>query len=411
MGAPDTASGGGTLRLTDQSICALGEERCAQRRYSSTRRRTRTATSRRAERLTRAAAADGADLVVLPEKFNVLGSPRGLPRERRDARRPDDRLGPRHRARELGIDLVAGSFVERREGSDKLGNTTVHVGPDGELRGVYRKIHMFDVTVEGKEYRESASQEAGDEIVTSRGRGRAAGADRLLRPALPRAVPDPRAARRSRAHAARRPSPSARAPRTGTPSCVRGRSRTRRSWWPPTRSAPTRPTTRASAAPRSWIPGATSSRGPPDEECFVAADLDLARQDEVRESLPESGQPRAVRLPLARGGAGLMATAPRAGARRQAPPDPRRRRHRVRPPGLSPLPRLRRGGRGRGRLRARLPLLRLQGADPQRALPRALAGHARRDRARSTAARRCPPATSSTWSPASSSTPTATSRT
>ena len=32
---------------------------------------------------------------------------------------------------------------------------SVHVGPDGEVRGVYRKIHMFDVTVEGKEYRES----------------------------------------------------------------------------------------------------------------------------------------------------------------------------------------------------------------------------------------------------------------
>ena len=51
---------------------------------------------------------------------------------------------------------MAGSFVERREGHDKLGNTSVHVGPDGEVRGVYRKIHMFDVTVEGKEYRESA---------------------------------------------------------------------------------------------------------------------------------------------------------------------------------------------------------------------------------------------------------------
>ena len=52
-------------------------------------------------------------------------------------------------ARELGIDLVAGSFVERREGRDKLSNTSVHVGPDGELKAVYRKIHMFDVEVGG----------------------------------------------------------------------------------------------------------------------------------------------------------------------------------------------------------------------------------------------------------------------
>jgi len=119
-----------------------------------------------ADRLTRDAAADGADLIVLPEKFNVLG-----PHEAYEAG-AETMDGPtvtwaRDTARELGVDLVAGSFVERREGHDKLGNTSVHVGPDGEVRGVYRKIHMFDVTVEGKEYRESTSQEAGDEIVTS----------------------------------------------------------------------------------------------------------------------------------------------------------------------------------------------------------------------------------------------------
>ena len=50
-------------------------------------------------------------------------------------------------ARELGIDLVAGSIAERREGHDKLSNTSLHVGPDGELKAVYRKIHMFDVVV------------------------------------------------------------------------------------------------------------------------------------------------------------------------------------------------------------------------------------------------------------------------
>ena len=120
----------------------------------------------RADRLTRAAAADGADLIVLPEKFNVLGTHGAY---RANAEALDGRtIGwARELARELEVDLVAGSIVERREDSDKLGNTSVHVGPDGELRGVYRKIHMFDVTVAGKEYRESTSQEAGDEIVTS----------------------------------------------------------------------------------------------------------------------------------------------------------------------------------------------------------------------------------------------------
>ena len=66
--------------------------------------------------------------------------------------------------------------------------------------------------------------------------------------------------------------------------------------------------------------------------------------------------------------------------RRQAPPDPRRGDPRLRPPRLPPLPRVRRRRRGGRRLRARLPLLRVEGGDPQHALHRALADHARRDR-------------------------------
>jgi deaminated glutathione amidase len=119
-----------------------------------------------ADRLTRKAASDGAVLVVLPEKFNVLGTAD-------DYRRGAEALdGPtigwaRNSARDLGIDLVAGSIVERREGRDKLSNTSVHVGPDGEIKAVYRKIHMFDVVVGGQTYRESETEEAGDDVVLS----------------------------------------------------------------------------------------------------------------------------------------------------------------------------------------------------------------------------------------------------
>ena len=119
-----------------------------------------------ADRLTRAAAADGAELVVLPEKFNVLGGDEQLlaGAEPLDGRSV---TWARATARELGIDLVAGSIAERRSDGEKLSNTSVHVGPDGEIRAVYRKIHMFDVVVGGTEYRESATEEAGDEIVLS----------------------------------------------------------------------------------------------------------------------------------------------------------------------------------------------------------------------------------------------------
>jgi deaminated glutathione amidase len=119
-----------------------------------------------ADRLTRAAAADGAALIVLPEKWTAIGTDEQL----RDAAETLD--GPaigwaRTTARELGVDLVAGSILERLPGRHKLANTCVHVGPDGELRAAYRKLHMFDVQVGGRAYRESELEQPGDEIVIS----------------------------------------------------------------------------------------------------------------------------------------------------------------------------------------------------------------------------------------------------
>jgi deaminated glutathione amidase len=119
-----------------------------------------------ADRLTRAAAADGARLIVLPEKWTAMGAEEDL----RAAAEPLD--GPaiswaRALARELGVDLVPGSILERVEGQEKLANTSVHIDPQGELKAVYRKVHMFDVEVGGRSYRESALEEPGEEIVLS----------------------------------------------------------------------------------------------------------------------------------------------------------------------------------------------------------------------------------------------------
>jgi deaminated glutathione amidase len=119
-----------------------------------------------ADRLTRAAAAAGAELIVLPEKWAVLGTPE----ETAAGAEPFD--GPalawaRATARELGVDLLAGSIAERVPDRDRGSNTSVHIGPDGDVRAVYRKIHMFDVEVAGRTYRESEHEAPGDEIVLS----------------------------------------------------------------------------------------------------------------------------------------------------------------------------------------------------------------------------------------------------
>ncbi len=119
-----------------------------------------------AERLTRAAAADGARLIVLPEKWTAMGTEQEL----RASAQPLD--GPaigwaRATARELGVEIVAGSILELLDGQEKLANTSVHVDAAGEIRATYRKVHMFDVEVGGRVYRESGLEQAGEEIVLS----------------------------------------------------------------------------------------------------------------------------------------------------------------------------------------------------------------------------------------------------
>jgi len=122
-----------------------------------------------ADRLTRAAVAQGATLVVLPEKWPAIGADEQM----RDT--AEELEGPsvswaRAIARELHIDLVAGSFLERVPGQERLSNTSLHIDPRGEIRASYRKIHMFDVEIEGRAYRESQLEEPGGEIVLSASR-------------------------------------------------------------------------------------------------------------------------------------------------------------------------------------------------------------------------------------------------
>src|SRR6476469_8648015 len=114
--------------------------------------------------LVRAAAADGAELVALPEKWNLLAGGEELLAGAEPLDGPS--LGAaRAWARELDIHLLAGSISE--SAGERAFNTSVLIAPDGSDLAVYRKIHMFDVDVGGVAYRESEHEQAGAEIATA----------------------------------------------------------------------------------------------------------------------------------------------------------------------------------------------------------------------------------------------------
>jgi predicted amidohydrolase len=119
-----------------------------------------------AERLVRAAAADGAEFVALPEKWNLLAGGEELVAGAEPLDGPS-LTAARGWARELSIHLVAGSICERGGEGEKPSNTSVLIGPAGDDIAVYRKIHMFDVDAGGVSYRESEFERPGEEPVVA----------------------------------------------------------------------------------------------------------------------------------------------------------------------------------------------------------------------------------------------------
>jgi deaminated glutathione amidase len=239
-----------------------------------------------AERLVRAAAADGADLVVLPERLDI----RGATRDYLEGAEPLDGRPvswARELAAELGIDLVAGSVAERREGHERVANTSVHAGPDGELHAVYRKIHMFDVEVGGVQYRESEHSEPAEEIVLTQTAGgvelgltvcydlRFPELYRILALRGARVITVPANFTRVTGEAHWEVLLRARAIENQVFVIAPGQGNL---------PGPEGDSYGNSMIVDPW--GEVLARAPATGACFVAADLDLARQDEIRAKLP-----------------------------------------------------------------------------------------------------------------------------
>jgi deaminated glutathione amidase len=110
------------------------------------------------------AAASGAELVVLPEYFSVAGSAAHLRAHAEPLVGPTVGWASELAAR-LGVQLVAGTFPERRTEPDgRVFNTCCLVGLSGAVEAVYRKIHLFDVEIEGARVHESAAIAPGDRL-------------------------------------------------------------------------------------------------------------------------------------------------------------------------------------------------------------------------------------------------------
>jgi deaminated glutathione amidase len=239
-----------------------------------------------AERLVRSAVAGGAELVVLPERLDIRGAAddylsRAEPLDGRPI------TWARELARDLGIDLVAGSVAERREGHERVSNTSVHVGPDGEIRAVYRKIHMFDIEVEDTVYRESEHSEPAAEIVLSETAG-GAGLGltvcydlrfpelyRILALRGARIITVPANFTRVTGAAHWEVLLRARAIEDQVFVIAPGQGRL---------PGPERDSYGNSMIVDPW--GEVLARAPMEGEHVIAADLDLARQDDIREKLP-----------------------------------------------------------------------------------------------------------------------------
>ncbi len=123
-----------------------------------------------AGKLLREAKDAGAEIACLPENFAFIG----LRDVDKQQMAETDGAGPaqsflRETARELKLWILAGTINIRSETDPRVANASLLIDSDGKRVARYDKIHLFDVTIPGRDeqYRESDTVEPGSKIVVA----------------------------------------------------------------------------------------------------------------------------------------------------------------------------------------------------------------------------------------------------
>ncbi|MDO8901855.1 MAG: carbon-nitrogen hydrolase family protein [Phenylobacterium sp.] len=118
------------------------------------------------------AAQGGARLILTPEGTNILQKDREVLLPQLTSLEDDPVVqGMRQAARTLGVSLLVGSALVRRE-DGQAANRSALITPQGEIAATYDKLHMFDVDLPtGETARESATYAPGDRAVVAAAEG------------------------------------------------------------------------------------------------------------------------------------------------------------------------------------------------------------------------------------------------
>ncbi|MDD4200726.1 MAG: carbon-nitrogen hydrolase family protein [Eubacteriales bacterium] len=124
----------------------------------------------KADRYIREAAAEGAQVISIPEMWNCPYSNEYF-RKYAEPAHGRSVTFMKDVAAELGIYLIGGTIPELEgpeessDGQEHVYNTCFCFGPDGGIIGKHRKVHLFDIDVKGKfRFMESETLTAGDDM-------------------------------------------------------------------------------------------------------------------------------------------------------------------------------------------------------------------------------------------------------